>query len=235
MISCASRAAAVSIDSARVEHQRDPGQRLHRAVVELDRETSSLVLLGGDDLLRESRALGLAHLRVLEQPAFSFSRAAKSARTVARATSARANGRCPDEMQRTDLLVAGAQRHDDPVLRRRTRAAARPGASSSRTRLEQLLRLLARPLEHRPCRRRCDPIDSMSASRKRAWLASSRSVASCRSRSATIRYAATTPAIAIVSASAASVERMAARLRSATTASNGREERRPGRASGSSR
>src|SRR6476659_3557134 len=50
-----------------------------------------------------------------------------------------------------------------------------------------------------------DPIVATSDSRKRASLVSSRSAASCRRRSVTIRNAATTPAIAIVSPSAAMV------------------------------
>ena len=45
--------------------------RLHGPVVEEEREPAPLVLLGGDDLLGESRALGFAALRVLED-AFSL-------------------------------------------------------------------------------------------------------------------------------------------------------------------
>ena len=41
----------------RVEHQRDPGERLHGAVVELQREPPALVLLGGDPLLEEANPL----------------------------------------------------------------------------------------------------------------------------------------------------------------------------------
>ena len=37
-----------------VEHQRDPGERLHGTVVELQREPPALVLLGGDPLLEEA-------------------------------------------------------------------------------------------------------------------------------------------------------------------------------------
>jgi hypothetical protein len=37
-----------------VEHQRDPGERLDGAVVELQRETPALVLLGRDPLLEQA-------------------------------------------------------------------------------------------------------------------------------------------------------------------------------------
>jgi len=42
----------------RVEHQRDPGERLDGAVVEEERDPPPLVLLGAEDLLRRR---GLAH------------------------------------------------------------------------------------------------------------------------------------------------------------------------------
>ena len=41
----------------RVEHQRDPGEVLHRPVVQEEREPAPLVLLGGDDPLDEALAL----------------------------------------------------------------------------------------------------------------------------------------------------------------------------------
>ena len=41
----------------RVEHQRDPGERLHGTVVELQREPPALVLLGRDPLLVEANPL----------------------------------------------------------------------------------------------------------------------------------------------------------------------------------
>ena len=41
----------------RVEHQRDPGEVLHRPVVEEEREPPPLVLLGRDDPLDEPLAL----------------------------------------------------------------------------------------------------------------------------------------------------------------------------------
>jgi len=43
----------------RVEHQRDPRERLDRPVVEEQGEPSSLVLLGCDQLLEQADALAL--------------------------------------------------------------------------------------------------------------------------------------------------------------------------------
>ena len=51
-----------------VEHQADPGKRLHRSVVEEEREPAALVLLGRDQLIRETCALRLADLRLGQQP-----------------------------------------------------------------------------------------------------------------------------------------------------------------------
>jgi hypothetical protein len=42
-----------------VEHQGDAGERLHRAVVEEERDPAALVLLGSDELLDETLALAL--------------------------------------------------------------------------------------------------------------------------------------------------------------------------------
>ena len=39
-----------------------PGERLHRPVVELQREPAPLLLLGGDQLVGEQRGFGLAHV-----------------------------------------------------------------------------------------------------------------------------------------------------------------------------
>ena len=44
--------------SDRVEHERDAGERLHRAVVEEQRDAPPLVLLGREDLLCELGAPG---------------------------------------------------------------------------------------------------------------------------------------------------------------------------------
>ena len=43
--------AALEEAQRRVEHERDAGERLHRAVVEEERDSPPLVLLGGEDLL----------------------------------------------------------------------------------------------------------------------------------------------------------------------------------------
>ena len=51
------RPAVVDRLHRRVEHQRDPGEVLHRPVVEEEREAAPLVLLGGDDPLDEPLAL----------------------------------------------------------------------------------------------------------------------------------------------------------------------------------
>ena len=52
----------------RVEHERDPGEVLHRAVVEEERQPPPLVLLGRDQPVGELRALVLADPGVREQP-----------------------------------------------------------------------------------------------------------------------------------------------------------------------
>ena len=50
---------AVDRVDRRVEHQRDTGEGLDRAVVQLQREAPPLVLLGGDPLLELPNALAL--------------------------------------------------------------------------------------------------------------------------------------------------------------------------------
>ena len=47
----------------RVEHERDPGQVLDRAVVEEEREPAPLILLGGDDPLDEPFAVLVGYVR----------------------------------------------------------------------------------------------------------------------------------------------------------------------------
>ena len=51
----------------RVEHEADPGERLHGPVVEEECEPAPLLLLGRDQLIREAGAFGLAHLRLCEE------------------------------------------------------------------------------------------------------------------------------------------------------------------------
>ena len=148
MISRASVSAALcNRVQARVEQQCHSGERLHRAVVQLVRQSAPFVLLGGDQLIRKTRAFGLAHSRVVEQ-----------LRVLVLARSeVREHGRAHDvlaierlrsgQAQRTDLLVVGAQRNHDRVLRRcGTRALA--GREQSCARLEEPLSLLARTLDH---------------------------------------------------------------------------------------
>ena len=55
------------VDDA-VEHQRDARHRLHRAVVEEEREPAPLLLLGRDQLVGEPRVLGLEPLDLLFRP-----------------------------------------------------------------------------------------------------------------------------------------------------------------------
>jgi hypothetical protein len=43
----------------RIEHQRDPGQRLHGTVVEEERKPPAFVLLGCDPLLEQADAIAL--------------------------------------------------------------------------------------------------------------------------------------------------------------------------------
>ena len=61
-------AAAVDRRDHRVEHQRDPRHRLHRPVVEEEREPAALVLLGRDQLIGEPRVLGRQRLELLLDP-----------------------------------------------------------------------------------------------------------------------------------------------------------------------
>ena len=55
------------VDDA-VEHERDPRHRLHRPVVEEEREPATLLLLGRDQLVGEPRVLGLEPLYLLYHP-----------------------------------------------------------------------------------------------------------------------------------------------------------------------
>src|SRR5215813_10333300 len=131
--------------------------------------------------------------------AFSCSRAAKSANTVARTTSSRSNGRArvrrsapiSSSCARSGMTIAfsaGARRGRSPGASSVARASKSRSASShvrSRTSVFPAI----------------EPIVSTSASRKRASLVSSSSAASWRRRSVTSRYAANVPANATASAS----------------------------------
>ena len=48
-------------------HERDPGHCLHGPVVEEEREPAALVLLGRDELLGQTAALGLALMRLPDE------------------------------------------------------------------------------------------------------------------------------------------------------------------------
>ena len=101
-----------------VEHQPDPGQRLDCGVVEEEREPPSFLLLGGDQLVGEHGALGLAHLRLGEQPRV-LGRAGREVGEHPRANDVPALERLlPLEPDRGDLLVPHAQRDHHGAVRR---------------------------------------------------------------------------------------------------------------------
>ena len=101
-----------------VEHQPDPGQRLDCGVVEEEREPAPLLLLGGDQLVGEHGALGLAHLRLGEQPRV-LGRAGRKVGEHPGANDVPALERLlPLESDRRDLLVPHAQGHDHGAVRR---------------------------------------------------------------------------------------------------------------------
>ena len=171
----------------RVEHQADPGQRLHRTVVEEERQAPALLLLGGDQLVREPCALGLAHLRLGEQARVLDARGRRSRRagSPARAPRGRAASRAP----------AAASRSPRPRMRSGSSTAARRPCSH-RDRAAHGLgarRALspraasARARRSGSCVAAIAPIDSISDSRKLDCAVSSSSATSCRRRSVTIR------------------------------------------------
>ena len=210
MISCASCAAAfLDRVQARVEHQRDSGERLHGAVVQLVRKTPALVLLGGD--AADPTAASARPRARARRPAAARSRARARRSPPARSRARRRRGRralagsdrsapISSSCARSGITIAfsaGACRGRSPGREQRARA------SNSRSASWRVRSSTSAP----PA---IDPIVSTSDSRKRASLVSSRSAASCRRRSVTIRNAATTPAIAIVSAERGERQRMAA-------------------------
>ena len=117
--------------------------------MEEEREAAPLLLLGGDDLLGESCALGFADLRVLEQPrvlALSCCEVCEHRR--ARDVRARERPRA-HEVERPDVLVSHAKRHEDPLPPVRRLARLLVGTKELRARIEQALRLDPRVLQHR--------------------------------------------------------------------------------------
>src|SRR6266849_1967248 len=152
--------------------------------------------------------------------AFSCSRAAKSARTVARTTSSRSKGRW--RVNRSAPISSSCARSGMTIaFSAGARRGRSPGPSSS-ARASNSLSASWRVRSKTSAPPAIDPIVSTSDSRKRASLVSSRSAASCRRRSVTTRNAPRTPASAIATARPASVS---GRLptASATTASTAAE------------
>jgi hypothetical protein len=87
--------------------------------VQLVRKTSTLVLLGGDQLVRQPGALGLAHACVAQQFCV-FVLACGEVRQHSCAHHVVAiEGTLTGQPQRADLFVVRAQRNHDCVLRRR--------------------------------------------------------------------------------------------------------------------
>ena len=127
----------------RVQHQADPGERLHRPVVEEEREPPPLLLLGDDQLVGQPRALGLALLRLGEQLRV-LDRAAGEVGQQLRPRKLLAVERFRShELQRADLLAADPQRQHD-----RSRKSARAGRQQRRLGAEQLPGLAPRLVEH---------------------------------------------------------------------------------------
>src|SRR5256714_14381651 len=101
--------------------------------MEEEREPSPLILLGGDEWLREARAVGLATLRLRQQPGV-LSRARREVGEHRRADDIAAVERAiARQPERRDLLAVDAQRKEHGALGRRG------------------LRLLARREHLRPC------------------------------------------------------------------------------------
>ena len=130
----------------RVEHERDPRHRLDRAVVQLVREPPALLLLRGDQLVREPRPFELARLGLGPKPcvlAGPRSHVGEHGRPHEVAPPERP---VAFEPQQRDLLVAAAKRDDHDLAVRVRRYLAR--GEHRRARLEEPLRLAARLLQH---------------------------------------------------------------------------------------
>jgi hypothetical protein len=123
----------------RVEHQADPCERLHRAVVEEERKAPPLLLLGNDQLVREARPLGLAHGRLREQ-ARVLDRTAGEVGQQRRAGQLLAVERPrARELEGAELLAPDPQRQDD-----RASGPLLLGPQQRRLRPEEALRLAPR-------------------------------------------------------------------------------------------
>ena len=130
-------------------HERDSGHRLEWPVVEEDREPAALVLLRGDQPVREPSALVLALLRLGEEAGVldcarsevGEHRRADQVGAVEITTAA--------ELEHPDRPVAGAQRHADPA-RHHVRVAyldLRGRHDGGRAGVEEAHGLLSCPLE----------------------------------------------------------------------------------------
>src|SRR5207247_10982767 len=102
----------------RVEQQRDSRERLHRTVVQLVGKTASFVLLGRDELIGQSGALGFADSRVVEQLGILVLARREVGEDGGTDDVVTVEGTLARQPQRADLLVVSTQRNHDRVLRR---------------------------------------------------------------------------------------------------------------------
>ena len=115
--------------------------------MQLVRESATFFLFRRDQLIGESRALGLSHLRFREQPRVLVL-ACSEIREHGRAHDVVAVERAgPCQSHRPDLLLARLDRDHDRVLRGRL-SWTLPRLKQSRARFEQPLGLSARFTEH---------------------------------------------------------------------------------------
>ena len=184
MISCASvsRPSAIEFKPAS-SNSAHSGERLHRAVVQLVRKSPPFVLFRGEQLIRKTRPLRLAHSRVVEQlrvlvlargEVREHGRAhdvlAIEGRSLAVSRSAPISSSCA----RSGITIAFSGGRAHAAARRARAGVAR--ASNSRSASWRVRSSTSAPPT-------IEPIVSTSDSRKRASLVSSRSAASCRRRS----------------------------------------------------
>ena len=126
-----------------VEHQRDPRQRLHRPVVEEEREPAPLLLLGGDQLVGQARALRLAHLRLGEQARVLDGAAGEVGEQRSRGRAPRGRMAEPaTSCSAADLLAADAQRDSTTASSVAAALALGRRQNASRVAVEQAARLV---------------------------------------------------------------------------------------------
>ena len=98
-------------------HERDPGHGLHGPVVEEEGEPAALVLLGRDELFRQTAALGLALLR-LHDEARVLDRTGCEVTEHGRAGPVPAlEGLRADDLDRPERFAADGERHDELAVR----------------------------------------------------------------------------------------------------------------------